>query len=381
MTQHILSKPDCLAKEKAGLGMQTAKKPPPNYDKPTWKARTEPFGAASLPLRPPEPHDSSPPSKVPRVARMPSPESAPREQGYTEKELTIIQMQLNKHPDRTLDDWAQLAAKSLTAGGKSVDLGHKSLTEEGTMGNSDVDFGLPDDNDDDGPRLEQDSDHQGHNIGYQAGENNNNNEGNGYRLNEDVEEGEEDFNNDGYLNCDVDTKMRDRFQAFCMEAKSNWYSELEDAQARGVRLLNILHKKSRALDAYGDVHLWYFQEQGILDEDQTLKDAKDDYVSREKLLNDLTKRYNMGSKLPIVKPTILPFSREKVELVCRDAWGCIEQLLTDPRLTDDDFWFPDGDPFADPPESPSVIGDLQTGRAFRVAHKEYKKTATTSGWS
>ena len=376
MTQHIMSKPECLAKQQQGLGMRPPENPPPNYDKPSWKPRSEPFCGQTARVLPPEPEDP-PPSKVPRVARMPSPELASRPEGYSEKELAMMEKQLNEHPDRTIEDWremAHLAGKSPTAGGKSVTFGYTSTTEDRTLDDSVVDFGMADDYDD-GQRLESGAD-QDNNIEADAGETpNNNTQVNGYPLNEDVEEGEEDFNNDGFLNQNVNTEMRDSFRAFCKQAKQNWYPKLKDAEARGVRLLNILHQKSRALDTYDDVLLWHFREQGVLDADQSLKDAKDQYVSRTKLLTDLAKRYNMDTKAPFVKPTTLPFSKQKIELVCRDAWGCIESLLTDPRLTDDDFWFPDGNPFADPPNHPSVIGDLQTGQAFREAHKLYKKTA------
>ena len=373
LMQHIMAKAECNAKQQQGLGMLGARKPPPDYDKPKWKPRVEPFGHKTPTIRPPEPQDP-PPSKVPRVARMPSPELASRPEGYSEKELAMMEKQLNEHPDRTIEDWremAHLAAKSPTAGGKSVTFGHTSTTEDRTQDDSVVDFGMADDYDD-GQRLESGAD-QDNNIEADAAETNNNSAANGYQLNEDVEEGEEDFNNDGFLNQNVNTEMRDSFRAFCKQAKQNWFPKLKDAEARGVRLLNILHQKSRALDTYDDVLLWHFREQGVLDADQSLKDAKDQYVSRTKLLTDLAKRYNMDTKAPFVKPTTLPFSKQKIELVCRDAWGCIESLLTDPRLTDDDFWFPDGDPFADPPETLKIIGDLQTGRAFRKAHKLYKK--------
>jgi hypothetical protein len=78
---------------------------------------------------------------------------------------------------------------------------------------------------------------------------------------------------------------------------------------------------------------------GVLDKDDTLKAAGDEYISRDKLLAVLAKRYRMESKFPYLKPTVLPHSGDKLDLVCYNAWGSIESLLTDPRLTDDDFWF------------------------------------------
>jgi hypothetical protein len=183
---------------------------------------------------------------------MPSPESASRAQGYSEEELAIIEKQLNQHPDRTIEDWREIAhaaGKLPTTGGKSVSFAPESTTEECTMGADD---------DDDGQSLEHVPDHQANNTDALADETNNNNEVTGYRLNEDVEPGEADFNNDGFLNQNVNTEMRDRFQAFCKEAKQHWFPHIKPVEARCLRLLHILHEKSRALDTYDDVLLWYF---------------------------------------------------------------------------------------------------------------------------
>lgn len=254
--------------------------------------------------------------------------------------------------------------KFSTFGSKSSSMGKETGTEMGkSVGEEDEnDFLLPDDDDSTqqtGEVLVVD-DPEGINP-------------NGIPLNEHVLAGEDDFNNDGFLNINCDTQMRDRFKHYCDEAEHNMMPDLTEQQARGVRLLNILRKKHTTLDTYDDVMKWHFCETGLLDNDEKLKDAGDEYISRTTLLADLAKRYNMVTKLPLVKPVKLPHSKQAVDLVCHDAWGCFESLLSDPRLTDDDFWFFNDDPFADPPESVSVITDLHTGMAYREAHKLYKK--------
>lgn len=196
--------------------------------------------------------------------------------------------------------------------------------------------------------------------------------GQGYQLNEHVVPGEDDFNNDGYLNVGVNTKMRDSFEDFCDKAHEKHLPHLANSEARGIRLLDMMKRKKTALDTYDEIMLWHYRESGQLDEFETLKDAPD-HVSRDALLTKLTKRYHMEGKFPHTKTTTLPYSQAKVDLVCHDAWGCIESMLTDPRLTDDDFWFFDNDPFAGPPEKMGVITDLQTGAAYREAYKLYKK--------
>ncbi|MCA1806427.1 MAG: hypothetical protein LC687_00975, partial [Actinobacteria bacterium] len=193
----------------------------------------------------------------------------------------------------------------------------------------------------------------------------------GYPLNEHVLPGEEDFNNDGYLNIGVNTELRQSFKEYC-ENGADSRPDLTEHQKRGIRLLDMMKRKRCALDTYDEIMLWHYRENGELDEFETLKDVTG-HVSRDALISTLKKRYNMERKFPFTKKVTLPYSRAEVDLVCHDAWGCFESLLTDPRLTDDDFLFFDNDPFADPPENMAVIADLNTGRAFREAHKLYKK--------
>jgi len=195
----------------------------------------------------------------------------------------------------------------------------------------------------------------------------------GIPLNEHVLPGEEDFNHDGYLNIDVNTEMRDSFKAYCEDAVGNMFPQLTKEEERAIRLLAITRKKKTSLDTYDEVMLWHLREIGTVDDHDTLKEAGDEYISRDKLLADLAKRYNMVSKFPFTKPCLLPHAKQKVDLTCFDAWGCFESLLTDPRLTDDDFGFFGNDPFGDPPKDLTILMDLQTGRAYREAHRQYKK--------
>ena len=89
-------------------------------------------------------------------------------------------------------------------------------------------------------------------------------------------------------------------------------------------------------------------------------------------MKKLMDRYNMHNKQPFVKKIVLPHSRAEVKVVCCNAAGCIESLLTDPRLTDKDFAFFDNDPLAPPPENPTYIGELNTGEAYRAGYKQFK---------
>lgn len=292
-----------------------------------------------------------------------------------------MQEQVDKHPERTLEEWTRLATehaqspdgldKSPRSTRKSASVGSKvaGITGKRTEEDSDSIEMMQDDSLDDvlNDVLNDVGGVEDEILGEEAIN------PQGIPLNEHVLPGEEDFNNDGFLNINVNTQMRNSFKAYCEQHDDLLFPVLTDPQARAVRLLEILRRKKTSLDTYDDVMLWHFRENGLLNEDDKLKQAGDKYVSRTKLLEDLAIRYNMASKYPYTKPTKLPHSGQTVDLVCFDAWGCIESLLTDPRLTDDDFWFFDENPFADPPEEWATITDLHSGMAYRDAHKLYKK--------
>jgi len=282
-----------------------------------------------------------------------------------------MQEQIDKHPERTLQEWNRLAEEDAEGLGKSTRSSRKSASVSSQVA------GIL------GTRTEVDSDSDEMAQDFFFNEDDPNLETVedeveainpvGLPLNEHVLPGEEDFNNDGFLNINVDTKMRDGFLAYCSQAEDDMFPQLKDEEVRAVRLLDILRKKKTSLDTYDDIMLWHLREQGILNDDEMLKAAGDAYMSRSKLLGDLAKRYNMATKYPYTRPTKLPFTGQTIDLVCFDAWGCIESLLTDPRLTDDDFWFFNDDPFGAPPESVTTLTDLHTGLAYRDAYKLYKK--------
>lgn len=182
--------------------------------------------------------------------------------------------------------------------------------------------------------------------------------------------GEADFNNDGEINANPNTNIRQQFRDYVAKAKQHWFPKLTDQQVRGIRLLHILGKKRAPLDTYDDIMHWHFQDTGELQADDKLQDT-DLYVSRQKLLKELSIRYNMDTKFPIIKRVNLPSSRSTVNMVCHDAGDCLQSLFTDPRVSDDDFWFFDKNPLAAPPENLTLIADLQTGNAYRAAYKGY----------
>lgn len=181
---------------------------------------------------------------------------------------------------------------------------------------------------------------------------------------------DDDWNNDRIINAKPNTKMRDGFREYCESAQKKYIKQLSKDQQRGVKLLHVLKQKKSPLDGYAAIMDWHYRDKGAIKQHERLKDVRG-YVSRDVLMDTIKYRYNMGSKFPKTVPLTLPVSRAHVNLTTHTAWDCIESLLTDPRVDDDDYNFVDNDPFAPPEKNPAKIGDFHTARAHREAYAKY----------
>ena len=145
------------------------------------------------------------------------------------------------------------------------------------------------------------------------------------------------------------------------------------------------------MDTYEAILQPVYEHYGTLHEGQHLGDTPH-YVSRDRLMRKLALRYNMypyqnlqeererkqqgkkklqHPKLYLQKTLVLPHSKAAVDVVHFDFRQQLVSLLTDPRLTDDDFLHFNDDPFADLPELDEslMLGDVNTGDAYRETHK------------
>ena len=107
-----------------------------------------------------------------------------------------------------------------------------------------------------------------------------------------------------------------------------------------------------------------------------LSDAEG-FVSCQKLLNMLGKRYDITSeKFGLTQNIMLSHSKTKVTIVQNDVKACMQSLLTDTRIRDEDYLFFQDDPFAAPPKNLNYIADLNTGESYT---KTYEKLITKPG--
>jgi hypothetical protein len=81
----------------------------------------------------------------------------------------------------------------------------------------------------------------------------------------------------------------------------------------------------------------------------------------------------MAQKVNIVEEIVLPFLHTKVKIVKNNAEWCMESLLTDPRIVDDDYLFWGNDPLSTPPKWKDIgkIGDINTGKAYVESYAKW----------
>lgn len=162
------------------------------------------------------------------------------------------------------------------------------------------------------------------------------------------------------------------FRQYCEVARQ--LLPLTKEQVTSIKLLDTMKRKKTSLNAYEDLMDWHLKESNVIRDHQSLADAQG-YTGRDALMKELAVRCNMtmGSKFPKTRQVRLPHSKAVVRIVYHEATDVMTSLLTDPRMKDEDYFFHDNDPLATPPHTCSVIGDMNTARAFLDSHHELIK--------
>ena len=125
-----------------------------------------------------------------------------------------------------------------------------------------------------------------------------------------------------------------------------------------IELMDMMDKSGGSLTLYNKIFDWHLKHL-----------AADEKVTSKRLYRDLLSRYNLKPVLPYEVPTQLPHEGTKVKLACHDALYQTYDLLSDPRIKDSDYLFYNNDPTAPPPEEFTMLGDINTGRAYRQSYK------------
>ena len=141
-------------------------------------------------------------------------------------------------------------------------------------------------------------------------------------------------------------------------------------QCNAIRLMSLLRQKHAPLNLCEDMMTWHVEATGTLKHGMSHKEHPS-YMSKEKLLELLRQRYQIYQcpGLTLTRMT-LPYSKARTDVVHYDAKEAIISLLTDPRITDDDYLFFGNDPFQAPPDKLNYVEDLNTGRAYIETYKK-----------
>lgn len=168
-------------------------------------------------------------------------------------------------------------------------------------------------------------------------------------------------------NIDNNRKLMLQFREYC--AKAADFLPFSKQEAIAIKCMDMLRRTKASLSTYNDVMEWHFKATGDLRDHEQLGETPE-FLSRPRLLNLLKSRYNISPSLyGVVKQIELPTSKSSVNIVTNDAGAMIRSLLTDPRVSDEDYLFFDNDPFLAPPEELTYLGDLNSGLSYRETYR------------
>ena len=162
----------------------------------------------------------------------------------------------------------------------------------------------------------------------------------------------------------VNMELLRSFEEYVADCQKNRWELSPNIQA-GVSLFRVLSEKRVPLNVYDAIFQWHTE---------NLEATK--FVTRDTLLSTLSKRYNMDRCKPYTRKLELPHSKVHIDLVCHDMGSQIQSLLTDPRISDEDYLFFDNNPFEPPPKEFRVIGDINTGQCYRKTYEKLIKDPT-----
>ena len=145
---------------------------------------------------------------------------------------------------------------------------------------------------------------------------------------------EESNESDKAIQCD--TSMCKWFQKYAEKQHKKPF--LFEKERRAINLLLRLRKTKAPLNTYESVMHWHFVLNGDIRERQSVSNAPD-YISKEKVFQKLRERYKYDKGYHQMTSITLPHSKAKTQIVWNDAKEVLISLLTDPRITDDDYSF------------------------------------------
>lgn len=127
-----------------------------------------------------------------------------------------------------------------------------------------------------------------------------------------------------------------------------------------IELMHMMDKNGGSLSLFNQTMEWHCSYQ---------PSAKK--ITSDALYKFLVDRYNLKPTLPFERRATLPHSKVEANIPCHDAQAQFVDLLTDPRIRDEDYLFHENDPTKGPPEEFKTVSDINTGRCYRATYDEH----------
>ena len=168
----------------------------------------------------------------------------------------------------------------------------------------------------------------------------------------------------------VDQSLRKNFEEYVKkQCRSLGFTR---DQVNAIRLLVTLRQGRASLMTYDSVMKWHLECSGDLHYSQSVRQSPA-FITRDKLFKMLRERYSYDKLYHQETIITLPHSKARALIVWNDAKAAMTSLLTDPRITDDDYLFFEDNPLSSPPNQINYVEDLNTGRAYTKTYKKLIK--------
>ena len=158
--------------------------------------------------------------------------------------------------------------------------------------------------------------------------------------------------------ANLDSPPLEQFKDYIDRAKKDFIGLSPEMKA-SVELMYLMNTCGGSATLYNEIMKWH-----------ATYHSQETVIGADQLHTKLIARYNLGPTLPRERLVSLPNSKEKTNLACHDAKAMLVDLLSDPRLCDDDYLFFENDPTAGIPAEFERVGDVNTGRAYRETYNQ-----------
>ena len=159
------------------------------------------------------------------------------------------------------------------------------------------------------------------------------------------------------------TTIREKFIRY--QAKANRENGCMQPEHKcALQLMSILDKEGVSLSLYSQLMDWHVENSYCNRCNRQIQEK----LSDKDLIKHLRARHNMQDLKPYPVRTYLPHAKIHVDVPCHDASAVIRDLLTDPRICDEDYLFFNDDPTQGPPPEWDEVADINTGLAYRETY-------------